>query len=255
MSVIDLSGTTTGSFTVSTPNPIRGRILTESFGGSGDLSGSLDRTLIFGGQAYGFGLFEDHLTVLLSGTASGQGNALGSLYRVFPLSGFTYGTSKLLESVLEPVYGFGILAGFMQVDRVPCPIACVTNPVPLVFRWGQIFGPGDLMLSIRDTSGNPFAPVVVLYRMFQILKGGSLHPVGPFNRRPVACQKRLGVYYVTGTAGELGQPGDWVLEWRWQRSPYTQPVIERRPFRVLDAVLDTSISDKTCRVKKYGWGD
>ncbi len=210
--------------------------------------------MIFGGQTYGFGGIEDHLTIYVGGSTTGQGATSGYLIRTSAIRGFIVGTSQLYESTPEPLIGRGYLTGFIVVDRVPCPISCETLPAVKSFRWGHTFVRGDLMLSLRD-GGNPYAPIIVLYRMFQVLPGGALNPVGPFNRRPAVCGKSLGVYYATGTAGELGQPGDWIIEWRWQRSTFSPTQTVRQPFKVLDAVLDTSTPDTTCRVTKYGWDE
>lgn len=252
MAVIELSGTVTGTGSVPALAPVKLAILGEGFGGAAVVTAKLIRTMMFGGQAFGFGEMGDHLTVQLDGTVTGQGSLTASLYRTLvavPLP--CQGRGSFIESCPEPAIGYGRIVGEPFVERVPCPLAY--RPIVPTFRWGQDFPPGELMIAFTDAVGNPWAPVVVLFRLFRVMPGGPLYPVGPFNRRPVACRRRLGVYYVVGTAGEGGQPGDWVIEWRWQRSPYDPPTIERRPFKVLDAVLagDTS----TCRCTKYGWDD
>ena len=249
MADVLLSGTVTGVGTVPTLNPIKIAVMAGLASGAGDLIClTFNRLIMFGGQAHGYGDISDHLSVLMDGTVTGQGSTSGTLFRVLPLRGSSLGIGTLLESILLPAVGLGSLMGFMDVGRVPCPVSC--TPVMPTFSWGQQFGPGELMISFTDAVGNPWAPVVVLFRMFRVVRGGTLYPVGPFNRRPVACQRRLGVYYVVGMAGEGGQPGEWVIEWRWQRSPYDPPTVERRPFKVLDAV---AAGDLACRCVKYGW--
>jgi len=252
VAVIELSGTVTGTGSVPALAPVKLAILGEGFGGAAVVTAKLIRTMMFGGQTFGFGEMGDHLTVQLDGTVTGQGSLTASLYRtltVVPLP--CQGRGSFIESWPEPAIGYGHIIGEPFVERVPCPLAY--RPIVPTFRWGQDFPPGELMIAFTDAVGNPWAPVVVLFRLFRVMPGGPLYPVGPFNRRPVACQRRLGVYYVVGTAGEGGQPGDWVIEWRWQRSPYDVPTVERRPFKVLDAVLAGETS--TCRCTKYGWDD
>lgn len=254
MPLYDLAGTTTGSGDCSPITPVKVLVTGGSVVGIAAASTDVQRTIVFGGQSYGFGGIEDRLTLYAAGSVLGQGFITGYLVRTSHIRGVTAGASQFYESSPEPLIGQGYLTGILVVDRVPCPIACTALPVVKSFRWGHTFVRGDLMLSLRD-GGNPYAPIIVLYRMFQVLPGGTLYPVGPFNRRPAVCNKSLGVYYATGTAGELGQPGDWIIEWRWQRSTFSPTQTVQYPFRVLDAVLDTSISDSTCRVTKYGWDD
>jgi hypothetical protein len=252
MADVLLSGTVSGFGSVSVLTPIKTAVMSGQVAGLGDLTAlTFSRIILFGGQAHGYGEVGDHLTIILDGTFSGQGDTQAALYRVLPLSGSSLGTTALLESILGPALGVGILSGYMETAQAPCPISC-TLSVP-TFRWLLPFPPGELAIAFTDAVGNPYAPVVVLFRLLRVMPSGVPYPVGPFNRRPVPCKKRLGVYYVTGMAGEGGQPGDWLVEWRWQRSPYDPPTVERRPFKVLDAVLagDTT----TCRCPKYGWGD
>ena len=254
MAIYDLSGTSTGSGIVPPVTPIKAVVVSGLTVGTTTLIGSMGRGFILGGQAYGYGSLEDHLLVIAAGTATGQGIASGGFARTMAFRGTAIGGSRFYEIAPEPMIGYANVNGSIVVDRVPCPVMC-PGPTIQSFRWGHTFGAGDLMFSIRDTAGNPFAPIVVLYRMYRVLPGGGLLPVGDPNRRPAKCGKRLGVYYVTGTAGECGQPGDWMVEWRWQRSTFAPTQVGRYPFRVLDAVLDTSTPDATCRVNKYGWDD
>ena len=252
MAVIDLSGTTSGSGTILALTLTKLVIIEIPVSSSGSLSATFLRTELFGGQAYGYGMLEDELALALSGTTVGAGSLSGQPIRVAALKGDpSYGIWTFHESTLEPSCGKGWLTGLMHVDRVPCPIAC--TPIVPTFRWGQDFPPGELMIAFTDEAGIPFAPCSVVFRLFQVLSTGVLFPTGPANCRPVACQRRLGVYYVTGTAGELGQPGDWVIEWCWQKSPCDVSRVVQRCFKVLDLVAQTP--GDPCRIKKYGWSD
>lgn len=253
MAIYDLSGSTTGAGIVTPITPTKIAVVGGTTIGSAPVDGTVTRNLIVGGQAYGYGSIEDHLLVLGEGLATGASVAQGTLYRILPVQGKVIGSARLFESAPERIVGRANVNVSYIVDHIPCPIECPAA-VPTL-RWGQTLGVGDLMLAIRDLAGNPFAPIIVLYRLYQVLPGGGLLPVGDPNRRPAKCGKRLGVYYVTGIAGDCGQPGDWVVEWRWQRSTFAPTQMERRPFKVLDAVLDTSTPDGTCRVNKYGWDD
>lgn len=119
------------------------------------------------------------------------------------------------------------------------------------FRWNQILGKGDLEICLQDRQGNQRGPVFIAYTMFMVTPTGVLHQTGPTDRKP--AQADVGKFYVTGTAGENGQPGCWAVRWRYQRT-YGDPITERLvQFRVLDAVLDCDRRDHVHRHCKYGW--
>jgi hypothetical protein len=120
------------------------------------------------------------------------------------------------------------------------------------FRWNQTFGKGDLEICIHDRIGNQRGPVLIAYTMFMVSSTGILHQVGPTDRKPARAD--VGKFYVTGTAGENGQPGCWAVRWRYQRT-YSEPIIEQLvQFRVVDAVLDCDDRDHHIhRHCKYGW--
>lgn len=127
------------------------------------------------------------------------------------------------------------------------------NPHGLIgeFRWNQTFGKGDLEICIKDRFGNQRGPVFIGYTMFMVSSTGILHQTGPTDRKP--AQADVGKFYVTGTAGENGQPGCWAVRWRYQRT-YGEPVYEQlQQFRVVDAVLDCDRPDHVRRHCKYGW--
>jgi len=61
----------------------------------------------------------------------------------------------------------------------------------------------------------------------------------------------IGEFYVTGLAGEGGQPGDWLIRWEVQNSAGAHiQTIEQR-FQVLDAVAVSPRDGH--RVNKHGW--
>lgn len=129
------------------------------------------------------------------------------------------------------------------------------NPHGLIgeFRWNQTFGKGDLEICIKDRFGNQRGPVFIGYTMFMVSSTGILHQTGPTDRKP--AQADVGKFYVTGTAGENGQPGCWAVRWRYQRT-YGEPVYEQlQQFRVVDAVLDHDRPGEhhVRRHCKYGW--
>lgn len=130
------------------------------------------------------------------------------------------------------------------------------NPEGLIpdFRWNHTFGKGDLEICIHDRQGNQRGPVFIGYTMFMVSSTGVKHQVGPTDRKPAKAD--VGKFYVTGTAGENGQPGCWAIRWRYQRT-YSDPITEQlMQFRVVDAVLAGDRDDHRHgfrRHHKYGW--
>jgi hypothetical protein len=121
------------------------------------------------------------------------------------------------------------------------------------FRWNQTFGKGDLEICLTDPQGNQQGPFFIGYTLFIVYPTGVLHQVGPTNRKP--AQADVGKFYVTGTAGENGQPGCWAVLWRYQRT-YAEPIVEELvQFRVLDGVLDCERQEPSHirRHCKFGW--
>lgn len=126
------------------------------------------------------------------------------------------------------------------------------NPDGLIpdFRWHHTFGKGDLEICIHDRQGNQRGPVFIGYTLFTVSSTGVKHQVGPTDRKP--AQADVGKFYVTGMAGENGQPGCWAVRWRYQRT-YSDPITEQiMQFRVVDAVL-AGDRDHWRRHCKYGW--
>jgi hypothetical protein len=126
-----------------------------------------------------------------------------------------------------------------------------TNPcLTKQFRWGYMFTRGDLMLCLFDRSRNPISPYNVSYTMYQV-RGQLIMQTGPFAKSPV--MQKVGLYYATGTSGENGQPGNWLIRWSYQVTFQGAPTTVDFPFQVVDAVTKPIPGDPTCRVVKYGW--
>jgi hypothetical protein len=241
-----LGGTLVGSASNSAPsNPLHN--LVETLQGSSSLSGDTERLLIFSGFSYGLGDLSDGLSLPVSGFALGQATVTGSIVCSIGVAGVSLGVSALDLSVPEPLYGFGILTAFMEVIHLPKPACSCTCP-PTALHWMQDFQRGDLSICIQDRKGNPTGPFNVSYTLYQVVRGCTLKQVGCGDRKPASSG--LGRYYVTGTAGEGGQPGSWVVRWRFQRS-FGEPAVEQDVcFKVQDAI---AAGDHTPRVCKYGW--
>lgn len=248
------AGTTTGAGTLAPANPIRIRYVAGPLEGSGAITGSVVQVLILGARIKGAGDIRDGLLVTAAGALSGAG-AISARPRLIiaghPLP--MVGSGGIHDSVPLPMVGHGDLTAFFEVLQVPRPF-CPPR-AEKVFRYGYILTRGDLELRICDASGNPYAPVVVLFAFYQIVAGGQRMLAGPPNRRPAVDTRegKVGRYYATGTAGELGQPGEWVIVWRFQRSWWTPTEFFEEHFKVVDEVTSGDPGALFGRCIKYGW--
>lgn len=108
----------------------------------------------------------------------------------------------------------------------------------------QAFERGDLGIRLTDEHGNPYNPVRIWYTMYQPLPGGlSLRQIGPERQTPV--QGSVGEFYVTGRAGELGQPGEWLIRWTYQKAIGSE-------VRTMGVSFHVTVNTGNCH--KYGWG-
>lgn len=219
-------------------------VLTETLVGAANLSADTQAVFNMSGYVLGGSSLLDLRLIDVAGTLAGGSVLSGDLLRILALDGYTGGSSSLALSMPEPIYGVGILTGFMEVIHVPLPV-CETHPVAS-FSWGHQFTKGDLSLCFEGGR-----PVCVHFTLYQMVRGCQPIQIGPSNRRPVLDDKNC--YYATGTAGECGQPGLWAIKWSYQRT-FGAPMVEKTCyFTVLDAVLNPVPGDTLQRVCKYGW--
>lgn len=100
-----------------------------------------------------------------------------------------------------------------------------------------------------STSDGPVDPVGISYTLFQVRSDQSLVQVGSSH---TPTHGGVGEYYVTGRAGELGQPGNWLIRWEYQYTAMSLPETKEDTFVVQDAVL-AKLPDSSVRIQKYGW--
>ena len=118
---------------------------------------------------------------------------------------------------------------------------------PNVFRFGHVFQRGDLPIYLKDLGGNPIDPFSITFTLYrypkdhEIQHNPNLIRVGPCDRRPVKAD--IGEYYVTGVAGECGQPGEWVVKWKYQETSLTTTIEADSAFTVWDT---STISARPC---------
>lgn len=155
---------------------------------------------------------------------------------------FTYEPPQVIRGwssfIIQPV-----------IDRHLPPLRAITLG-PKSFRWLQPLQRGDLPVLICDQRV-PATPYRVTYSLAQVRPDGSRKYVGPRERVPVPGD--TGEFYATGCAGESGQPGQWVIEWKFQRTPQASFETTEMRFQVLDAVAGADPRERLQRKTKYGW--
>jgi hypothetical protein len=203
-----------------------------------------------------------------AGISYGLGSIVGSGVRVRTGSGRILARGDLVWSHPLPMHGTSSLVGFFIVEhprRPPCPhchrhehdgCQCRHHhikaicPGPKAFRYMETLQRGDLPVFISDHAG-PVSPVRVVYTLYFVRPNGSRKQVGPSSRTPVPGV--VGEYYATGRAGEMGQPGEWLIRWEFQKTFQSASQYKEMRFRVLDAALAHDPRDVTCRRHKLGW--
>lgn len=223
----------------------------ETITGLANVSGNPQGVFNVSGFTQGQGSATVATVIDADGLALGGSSVTGNAFRIIGVQGFTFGGSLTTLSVPEPIIGVAVVTAHMEVIHVGYPI-CETPQVHNRFRWGHQFGQGDLDICVVGSNGNPLGPVCITFTMFQIQRGCQPLQKGPSGRHP-GKTSRVGCYYATGTAGECGQPGLWLIRWRYQGT-FGGPWIEKDCyFYVLDSVLCPVPGDTLPRECKYGW--
>lgn len=269
MPLYDIDGTTVGSATVDGSLTVFASLIESLGGGSSvaafaplvhdivdplvgqaNVSASTQAVFNMSGFLVGAGALIDARLLDVAGLAVGGSSVTANLLRIVGVAGYLQGSSQMALSVPEPIFGIAVLTAYMEVIHVPPPI-CQTPQITTTFRWGKTFTKGDLAICIVDRLGNPTGPVCVSYTLYHVVHGCAPIQVGATGRKPASSS--LGCYYVTGTAGECGQPGLWMIRWKYQRS-IGAPVVEKDCyFTVLDSVLSPVPGDTLLRNCQYGW--
>jgi len=150
--------------------------------------------------------------------------------------------------VPNPIVGHATVTASPTIET-SVPVRAIVSD-PKTFSYMQRFQRGDLPIHFSTAQGS-YVPATVSYTLYQVREDGTRKRVGPRNRVPVAGT--FGEFYVTGRAGESGQPGRWVVKWEYQRN-YSYPVEEKEmAFQVVDAATLNCPLDTTPRCNRYGW--
>jgi hypothetical protein len=271
MAVIDIDGTTTGG-TVTTgslavlaamggitigsgsgasalPSQSLDQMLSETLTGGSTVSGIGQALIDVSGMAIGSGSSIDGSVVDVAGGVLGSTTLFGNARRIFNMRGYAYGRSITGDSTPYPIYGTAIVSGVLEITHIGYPI-CQTPLVKKSFRWGHSFAPGDLEVQVVGPGNNPVGPVCMQFTMFQVQQGCALMQKG-LTRRP--GKTGVGKFYATGTAGECGQPGLWVIRWSHQITTGGPTVEKDCYFYVLDSTVCSIPGDTLNRGCKYGW--
>lgn len=245
MAVVDGGSTMAGSSSTS----VGGTVIfhfDESVSGSSDMSVAGGVLYIGSGYFLGSSTFEWDYVQDGASSMAGSSSMTGNGYVIKNGGAIILGTSSLTQATLYPVWG----TSFASMNPlVVTPVRAITMG-PKTFRWMQLFQRGDLSIFFCDGDGT-VAPIQVVYSLYFVRLGGTRRPVGPPNREPVSGD--FGEFYAVGSAGAGGQPGNWVIEWKYQRSIFHPVEVVEMPFMVLDAVLAQDPYDITDRKVKFGW--
>lgn len=243
------AGTASGVSTPSGAAAITHHVSSSVSGGSATTSAA--GTLYLGsGLIEGTSLLDWDYFVNGGGQSDGQATTTGSGFRIINGGGRIVGVGQFLWAGAPlPIRGTTTMVGEPVVDHHLPAIRAIVSP-PKSFRYLQWFQRGDLPVYICDRAG-PVSPVWVRFTMYQVLPCGARKVVGPNRRVPV--QGEVGEFYVTGRAGETGQPGNWVVLWEYRRNLQSATQSKEMEFQVLDAVLAADPRDVTVRHRKYGW--
>lgn len=201
------------------------------------------------GHAGGSGSLLYDISVLGAGVAEGAATVQGDGLRLVLVSHRITGTSSMTFSYPRPMLGTSVMVGEPTVTCVPRPVSVTVTPSKS-FRYLQEWARGDLALFISDPAG-PVSPYLVTYTLFKIRSDKTWFQVGPADRTP--ARGAVGEYYVTGRAGESGQPGLWAVRWTFQRSIASAFQTKSQRFLVVDAAAARDPRDVTQRVRRYGW--
>jgi hypothetical protein len=140
------------------------------------------------------------------------------------------------------IYDAAVVRVFRNEVRPPVPVQL---PVKTL-RWMQTLGRNDLCLHLSNKSG-PYSPVSITYTLYQVSKSGVPLPVGG---RKAPVKGNVGEFYASGTAGEMGQPGQWIIRWEVTPDFGAETLVFEQRFDVLDYVARTPQSPTQAR---KGW--
>lgn len=248
MALFDSSGVASGTSSASGAAGVS-TYATAALEGVGGLAGAFGLLQLASARFGATSTFEWGYVQDASASIAGSSPAEGSALVAIGAIGVFQGSSSFHCIVPLVIAGSSAMSVATVVDRQLRPIRAITMG-PKTFGWLQLLQRGDLPVFICDSTG-PVIPFSVRYRLLHVRPDGSRHAVGPEERTPVAGV--AGEFYVTGRAGEQGQPGRWIVEWTFQRTREAIPQAVELHYSVVDGVMAGYPRDVTCRKIKFGW--
>lgn len=248
MTLFDASGTVVGSSTAS-GLAIVAIVGSATFAGASSFTALGSVNQLVSAFFRGSGALDWDYLIEGSATFAGASSATADALRVSNARASLFGSSSLLYSTPLVVQGASVFALSVVVDVQLPPIKAITMG-PKTFRWLQPLQRGDLSVFICE-GRSPIVPANIGYNLVQLRFDGTWKYVGPQNRSPVAGE--VGEFYATGRAGEAGQPGQWLIEWVYQRTLQSTAQVRVMPFQVLDAVAVGDPRETLQRKIKFGW--
>lgn len=109
----------------------------------------------------------------------------------------------------------------------------------VAFKKGQVLGQSDLMIAVRDTSGNLFDPAVISYSIFDYTTGVEVL-IGDPNQDPATPS--TGIFYANTMIPLDANLGEWVVRWN-MRQQVTDPIVQVvQRFQVIGDQVVTGIT-------------
>lgn len=248
MAVVDASGTAEGTSTASATEAVF-VVCSLAFEGGSFVEAIGGIRQIVSGTFVGESAFAWSYGVDAAATFTGEAFVACDAGVIVEAKALAVGRSRFSYEPPQVIRGWSSFIIRTVVDR-HLPSLRATTLGPKSFRWLQPFQRGDLPVLIYD-QGLPSVPYRVTYNLAQLRPDGSRRYVGPRERVPASGD--TGEFYVTGCAGESGQPGQWVIEWKFQRTPQAAVETAEMRFQVLDAVATADPRERLSRKTKYGW--
>ena len=112
----------------------------------------------------------------------------------------------------------------------------------VAFKKGQVLGQYDLMIAVRDTSGNLFDPAIIAFSIYDYTTGVEIL-IGDPNQTPASPS--TGIFYANWMVPLDANLGEFVVRWNMKQvadGPTVQ-VVQR--FQVVGEQVVTSITTQT----------
>lgn len=110
----------------------------------------------------------------------------------------------------------------------------------VAFKKGQVLGPSDLKIAIRDTLGNLIDPFVITYSVFDFTSGVEVL-IGAPNQRPESTG--VGIFYASFLIPLDSNLGEWVIRWNFRETPTSEILQVVQEFAIVGDVMVITVGE------------